>query len=179
MGSSQLRYQWTPARLKDLPSPRYCSIFSSMYFCVAWTQLALHTVSRERLNSIIWDLKMIYQYTLAMSEMVMPQASGRGGLQQQLRRVDSAAAFPTLRSGNQFDMPDESEEDEHQDERRGGRRSRTNSPAEVLVVLQAKLKALAATTRSSKENSRQLTCLTRWSSRNSGYIPARIGPVSS
>ena len=56
------------------------------------------------------------------------QASGRGGLQPQSRRADSVSAFPTLRRGNQFDMSDESEEDERQDERRDERRSRTNSP---------------------------------------------------
>ena len=53
-----------------------------------------------------------------------PQASGRGGLQPQSRRVDSAGAFPTLRSGNQFDMPNMSGMDERRDERR----SRTRSP---------------------------------------------------
>ena len=50
--------------------------------------------------------------------------SVRGGLQPQQRRADSASAFPTLRSCNQLDMPEGSEEDERLDERR----SRTRSP---------------------------------------------------
>ena len=56
------------------------------------------------------------------------RSSGRGGLQPQSRRADSASAFPTLRSGNQFDMPNNSEDEKRLDERRDGRRSRTKSP---------------------------------------------------
>ena len=53
-----------------------------------------------------------------------PQASGRGGLQPQQRCAYSASDFPTMRSGNQFNIPEGSEEDERRDEQL----SRTRSP---------------------------------------------------
>ena len=63
---------------------------------------ALETRCKEWLSSLFFGQRQGQQ----------PQVSARGGLQLQQRRANSAPAFPTLRSGNQFDMPAGSEDDE-------------------------------------------------------------------